>query len=102
MTTTPCPKCVAKPKAGTIYSLYHCAENETCPKRAADESLIDRASISARALKLRADIQQTFDDAAQWNHTHPQERPIDPDPDGLLARIRDSLDRMLAAEAART
>ncbi len=35
MTTTPCPKCVARPEAGTIYSLYHCAEDETCPKRAA-------------------------------------------------------------------
>jgi len=59
----------------------------------------ERAAILARARKLRADVQQAFDDAAQWNHIHPQEQPIDPDPDGQLARIRDGLDRMLGAQA---
>jgi hypothetical protein len=47
----PCPKCVARPEPGTLFSLYHCTENGTCPKRAAAVRPIyvaSRASIPER------------------------------------------------------
>ena len=59
-----------------------------------------RADIISRARKLRAEIAQTFADAAHWNSINvPHKGPaIDPDPDGELRRIADGLDKMLAGE----
>lgn len=61
-----------------------------------------RAAIVARARELRGRIAQTFADAEHWNRVNvPWKGPaIDPDPDGQLKRIADSLDRMLAKEDA--
>ena len=63
-----------------------------------------RADIISRARKLRAEIAQTFADAAHWNSINaPHKGPaIDPDPDGELRRIADGLDKMLAAETKLT
>ena len=54
--------------------------------------------IIARAKRLKAEIEQIFTDAAWWNDNgrHPHEDQIDPDPDGLLRRLVDGIDRMLA------
>lgn len=41
-------------------------------------------SLLARAQRIRKDINQIFLDAEHWNRLHPDETPIDPDPDGEL------------------
>lgn len=60
-----------------------------------------RASIVARASKLRQEIAQQFADAEHWNRVNVpwKGEPIDPDPDGRLRRIANGIDRMLAGEA---
>lgn len=37
-----------------------------------------------RAEKIKAEIEQIFVDASHWNRIHPDEEPIDPDPDGKM------------------
>jgi hypothetical protein len=61
------------------------------------EQLIDRAK------RIRASIEQIFTDAKYWNeHVRtPFQEPIDPDPDGELAKWAKAIDGMLAKEAAR-
>lgn len=61
-----------------------------------------RAVIVARARTMRREIAQMFAVAEHWNRVNvPWKGPaIDPDPDGQLKRIADSLDRMLAKEDA--
>jgi hypothetical protein len=56
-----------------------------------------QSEIMDRARKLRADIAQTFADAAHWNSINVPHKgpPIDPDPDGKLKRIAAGIDRML-------
>ncbi|MGE3889441.1 MAG: hypothetical protein AB7H81_23670 [Vicinamibacterales bacterium] len=61
-----------------------------------------REAIVANASRLRREIDETFNDAAHWNRTHPGEAPIDPDPDGQLRRIAEGLDRFLAREAVQS
>ncbi len=60
----------------------------------------ERAALIARAVAQRAEIQQFFDDVARWNQRNVpwKGKPIDPDPDGQLQRLADSIDRMLANE----
>jgi hypothetical protein len=60
-----------------------------------------RASIIARARKLRAEIEQAYADAAYWNSINCPHKgpPIDPDPDGKLRRIAEGIDKMLARES---
>jgi len=45
--TDPCPKCVACPMAGSIYTYYECAGDATCPRRPAETATaginLDRA-----------------------------------------------------------
>ncbi len=62
----------------------------------------ERARLVARALVERADIEQIFTDIAYWNDNvrKPREAPIDPDPGGILRRLADGLDRMLADECS--
>jgi hypothetical protein len=64
---------------------------------------LERSSIIARAVAMRAEIQQLFDDAAHWNRVHVpwKGQPIEPDPDGRLRRIADGIDRMLAREESK-
>jgi hypothetical protein len=75
------------------------AETVQCNKPAANDDSRDRTAIINRARVLLADIEQTFADAEHWNRVHPYSMPIDPDPDGQLARIKAGLVRMLQAEA---
>jgi hypothetical protein len=76
--------------------------NQDTP-RSAVKSIGDdsRASIIARARKLRAEIEQAYADAAHWNSINCPHKgpPIDPDPDGKLRRIAEGIDKMLAREA---
>lgn len=50
----------------------------------------ERESLVARAHRIAGEIDQIFLDAAAWNARHPDE-PIDPDPDGQLARVRSAM-----------
>lgn len=64
-----------------------------------------REQIVANVRRSLAEIDQFFIDAEYWN-THSKARlegcdPIDPDPDGQLARIRADYRQFLAAEDAR-
>lgn len=64
----------------------------------------ERQRIVARAMTLRADIEQIFIDCASWNDNarKPDEETIDCDPDGKLRRIADGLDLFLVTEARLT
>jgi len=57
----------------------------------------ERRELIERAVSIRAEIEQIFAGAAHWNeHVRtPFEKPIDPDPDGQLARLTVRLDRMI-------
>ena len=50
MSQDPCPKCVARPEPGTTFSLYHCAQDGTCPRLAAAPA----PAPSARGALLQA------------------------------------------------
>lgn len=56
----------------------------------------ERERIIENARRTRAKIEDQFREAARWNACHPEEEPIDVDPDGALRKLRDGLDRMLA------
>ena len=56
-----------------------------------------RETLLARARHQRQEIAEFFADVAQWNRQHPEEEPIDPDPDGQLAEIAARLDQTLGA-----
>ena len=60
--------------------------------------IIYRDKLIQRFTKLRAEIRQLFLDIEHWNSIHPDEKPIDPDPDGRLKRMADAIDKMLARE----
>lgn len=53
--------------------------------------LIERAKI------IREEIRQIFTDAASWNENYrtPEERPIDPDPDGEMRRALEYVNKYL-------
>ena len=57
-----------------------------------------RGMIVANFRGMRADIEQFFHDFDHWNRTHPDEDPIDPDPDGTLRQLADEIDALLLAE----
>lgn len=64
-----------------------------------------RQVIVQRARALRAEIAQHFTDVEHWNNNQARKDAaavIDPDPDGILRRMADGLDRMLDAESKRT
>lgn len=65
---------------------------------AGDNSKRERARLIERGRRNLAEIEQIFRDLAHWNAAHPDETPIDIDPDGLLARIAEGYRRMLAAD----
>ena len=58
-----------------------------------------RASLIARVIELRAEVQWHFESVAHWNdHVRkPHEPAIDADPDGLMALLRDKLDAQIRA-----
>ena len=47
-----------------------------------------RKHLADRAVKVVAEINHIFADCDHWNRTHPEEVPIDPDPDGALSAAR--------------
>lgn len=62
-----------------------------------------RHEIIEKARKNLASINQIFIDAEYWNtHTRPKfganTPPIDPDPDGMLVKMRADIELMLANE----
>lgn len=57
-----------------------------------------RGIILANARQIRHDIEQIFIDGAEWNRTHPNEEPVDVDPDGDLRGLADQLDAFLLAQ----
>jgi hypothetical protein len=57
-----------------------------------------RGMLLGNARRIRADIEQIFTDAAEWNRIHPNEGPIDCDPDGDLRRLANELDELLLSE----
>ena len=48
-----------------------------------------------RRRHLREEIRAIFADAAHWNRIHPDEEPIDPDPDDTLQRLAEECDAYL-------
>lgn len=61
-----------------------------------DPTPAERAHIMARGRRLRAEIEVIFTTCDHWNRLHPDEEPVDPDPDGSLRRIAEALDRQFA------
>ncbi len=61
----------------------------------------ERASLVNRVRRCRDEINQLFTDAEYWNSRHAPEESIDPDPDGLLVKLRASLQHTLESEEAR-
>lgn len=61
-----------------------------------------RKQMIRDARRIRGEIAQIFADAAHWNTCmrKPDEPPLDPDRDGLLARIAKDLDAFLKREKA--
>ncbi len=45
---------------------------------------ITRESFFVRAQQNKAEIEELFATMEHWNRTHPEEEPIDVDPDGAL------------------
>jgi hypothetical protein len=63
-----------------------------------------RQSILNRANKIIREIEHIFTDAKHWNENtrpllYPDAEPINPDPDGKLARCKQGLEEMLRNEA---
>lgn len=54
-----------------------------------------RREILDLAIKTIAEIDQIHVDVAYWNRMHPDEEPLDPDPDGSLRRSRDTVHRVV-------
>lgn len=63
--------------------------------------VVDRAELFQRMRRHRAEVEQIFIDVEHWNRIHPDEEPLDPDPDGTMRRIADAYDKALAIEDAR-
>lgn len=60
----------------------------------------ERQRLINEAARIANDIDQHFMDARYWNHYHPNEKPLDPDPDGQMVKWKQSLESMLKSEAA--
>lgn len=67
------------------------------PARDAADARI-RARIVARLRAQREEIEMFLNGVAHYNDTHPDEPPIDADPDGKIAAIKRALDESLMHE----
>lgn len=63
-----------------------------------DKPAITRSQIVERLKRLRKEIYQIFLDAQHWNNIHPDEEPVNPDPDGKLWRMMTAIDKTLRRE----
>ena len=64
----------------------------------------ERQRLINEAARILGNINQIFIDVAYWNNNtrvrlYPNEKPIDPDPDGQLARFKTGFEKMLLREA---
>lgn len=57
-----------------------------------------RDELVAELRTLREEIRLTFTTAEHWSRTHPDEEPLDPDPDGELADMATQIDDILASD----
>lgn len=57
-----------------------------------------RQEIIDEAKRIRAECQQILLDGEHWNNIHPNEEPIDADPEGQLKRTIAGIDAMLENE----
>ncbi len=57
-----------------------------------------RYTLVQRIRAAKAEVEQYFRDVDHWNRQHPEETPIDGDPDGRLGRIHDAYAKCLANE----
>lgn len=83
--------------------------NEACPcgiglkfkkchgNAALQNAVRKRKEIIAKARRIRAEVEQIFDDSAHWNECvrKPDEERIDPDPDGKMFGIGIAMDVVL-------
>ena len=53
------------------------------------------ASIIKDAERSIENVDELFADTAHWNRLHPEEEPIDPDPDGEMAAVRRYAEAMI-------
>lgn len=60
-----------------------------------------RSELIAKAQRIHDGIKQMFIDAEHWNNLHPEEKPIDPDPDGFLKHMLEVIGAVLARERIR-
>lgn len=63
-----------------------------------DRDRAEKARIVQNMLRARRKVDLIFSDCADWNRLHPNEEPINPDPDGELMRWRKWLDAQLDGE----
>ncbi len=61
----------------------------------------ERQRIINEAARIANNIEQHFLDVEYWNTYHPNETPIDPDPDNKLAQWKRSMESLLQSEAER-
>ena len=61
----------------------------------------ERQRLINEAARIANNIEQMFMDAEYWNRHHPNETPLNPDPDGQLAHWKRGMESLLKSEAAR-
>jgi hypothetical protein len=57
-----------------------------------------RRAILDNAIRVRDGMQSIIDDCAHWNRIHPDQEPIDGDPDGRMQRTIAAINEMLAID----
>lgn len=67
------------------------------PARNAEDAKV-RARIVARLRAQREEIELFLNGVAHYNETHPDEPPIEADPDGKIGAIKRALDESLMHE----
>jgi len=60
-----------------------------------------RWNLVRRMKEQQKNITDYFTDVAYWNESHPKEKPITADPDGVLIKLRNALNAALAKEKRR-
>ncbi len=68
-------------------SRFH--DDVSCPKcrqmAGLGEPKISRMYLLLQMVAMQMDIERLFWDAIEWNSSHPDEPPMNPDPDGVMA-----------------
>ena len=63
------------------------------------KAIQEKLEIIQKAIRIREEIEQIFTDTISWNNNARKEGepPIDPDPDGKLAKMASALDKFIQA-----